>query len=428
MNRGGVTRRLVNFAFALVGHVPGGLGHVTVVANLIIAGMSGTAAADAVATGTVLIPSMIRNNYSPGFAAAISACAAAIGPMVPPSVAFVIFGSLTSVSINQLFLGGILPGLLMGLYLMVAVFVVARRRGYGAGVPRARLYEVRRTLLHALPAMVAPIIVVGGIVGGVVTATEAGAIAVLYTAILAIIYGEMSWRDISPMLTEVVLMTAVIYLMLGVFNILSWILAIEQIPQQATSFFLSFTDNWVVVLLIINVVLLICGMFMEPVPMMVLLGPTLMPVAIHYGIDPVHFGVMFVLNICIGIVHPPIGTNMFITCALAKCSIGQYTREAVPFLIALLLLLAVVTYIPAVTLTIPRLLGRPQRRNASIIQRGHAARHSSCQRGVGQYRFPRFDWEGRYQRGHEAARAANRQSAGLSTEPDGPRIGAGPHP
>jgi tripartite ATP-independent transporter DctM subunit len=357
MNRGGVTRRLVNFAFALVGHVPGGLGHVTVVANLIMAGMSGTAAADAVATGTVLIPTMIRKNYSRGFAAAISACAAAIGPMVPPSVAFVIFGSLTSVSINQLFLGGILPGLLMGLYLMVAVFVVARRRGYGAGVPRAMLYEVRRTLLHALPAMVAPIIVVGGIVGGVVTATEAGAIAVLYTAILAIIYGEMSWRDISPMLTEVVLMTAVIYLMLGVFNILSWILAIEQIPQQATSFFLSFTDNWVVVLLIINVVLLICGMFMEPVPMMVLLGPTLMPVAIHYGIDPVHFGVMFVLNICIGIVHPPIGTNMFITCALAKCSIGQYTREAVPFLIALLLLLAVVTYIPAVTLTIPRLLG-----------------------------------------------------------------------
>jgi C4-dicarboxylate transporter, DctM subunit len=357
MNRGGITRRLVDFAYTLVGHVPGGLGHVTVVANLIMAGMSGTAAADAVATGTVLIPSMIRNNYSPGFAAAISACAAAIGPMVPPSVAFVIFGSLTSVSISQLFLGGILPGLLMGLYLMVAVWIVARRRGYGAGVRRATLREIGRTFLYALPAMLTPIWVVGGIVGGIVTATEAGAVAVLYTAILTIVYGEMRWRQVFPMLSEVVLMTAVIYLMLGVFNVLSWILAIEQIPQQATGFFLSFTDNWAVVLIVINVVLLIAGMFMEPVPMMVLLGPTLMPVAVHYGIDPVHFGVMFVLNICIGIVHPPIGTNMFITCALARCSIGHYTREAVPFLIALLLLLALVTYIPAVTLTLPRILG-----------------------------------------------------------------------
>ncbi len=357
MNRGGITRRLVDFAFTLVGHVPGGLGHVTVVANLIMAGMSGTAAADAVATGTVLIPSMIRNDYSPGFAAAISACAAAIGPLVPPSVAFVIFGSLTSVSIGQLFLGGILPGLLMGIYLMVAVWIVARRRGYGAGVQRATLREIGRTFLYALPAMLTPIWVVGGIVGGIVTATEAGAVAVLYTTILTIVYGEMRWRQVFPMLNEVVLMTAVIYLMLGVFNVLSWILAIEQIPQQATNFFLSFTDNWAVVLIVINVVLLVAGMFMEPVPMMVLLGPTLMPVAVHYGIDPVHFGVMFVLNICIGIVHPPIGTNMFITCALARCSIGHYTREAVPFLIALLLLLAVVTYIPAVTLTLPRFFG-----------------------------------------------------------------------
>lgn len=357
MNRGGITRRLVAFASTLVGHVPGGLGHVTVVANMVMAGMSGTAAADAVATGTVLIPSMIRKQYAPGFAAAISACAAAIGPLVPPSVAFVIFGSLTSISIEKLFLGGIVPGALMGLYLMAACYLVARWRGYAAGQTRARLREIGKAFFWSLPALLTPVWVVGGIVGGIVTPTEAGAVAVFYTAVLALFYREMRWRDVQPMLTETVIMSAVIYLMLGVFNILSWILAIEAIPQAVTAFFLSFTHDRLIVLLVINLVLLAAGMFMEPVPMMVLLGPMLLPVATSYGMDPVHFGVMFVLNICVGIVHPPIGTNMFITCAIARCSVGHYTREAVPFIAALLLLLALVTYFPAVTLSVPHLLG-----------------------------------------------------------------------
>ena len=358
MNHGGITKRLVAFATALVGHLHGGLGQVTIVANVIMAGMSGTAAADAVATGTVLIPSMIREGYSRGFAAAISASAATIGPIIPPSVAFIIFGSLTSVSIGQLFLAGFLPGLLMGLYLMIACYLVARRRGWRGTGERAGARVVWRIFGHALPSMFTPVVVLGGIVGGIVTATEAAAVAVLYSLFLGLCYRELKLEHARTILTETVVMTAVIYLLLGIFNLLGWILAVGQIPQAITAGFLSLTDSPIVALLLINVALLLFGMVMEPVPMMVLLGPMLVPVAQQYGVDPVQFGVIFVLNILIGVVTPPIGTNMFIACAIARCKVGEFSREALPFLAALIVLLLMITYIPGNTLWLPEMLMR----------------------------------------------------------------------
>ena len=358
MNAGGITARLVDFSTTLVGHIHGGLGHVTVVANVIMSGMSGSAAADAAATGSVLIPSMIRQGYTPGFAAAISASAACIGPIIPPSIAFVIFGSMTGVSIGRLFLAGVVPGLLMGVYLMAACYLVARRRGYGAAVRRATAGEVWRSFLRAGPAMLTPVVVLGGIVAGVVTPTEAAAVAVLYSLILGLAYRELGWQAVPGMLGEVVVMTSAVYLLLGVFNLLGWILAIEQIPQTLAQGALALTDQPWLILLVINVVLFVLGIPIEPVPLMVILGPMLVPVVAKYGIDPVHFGVVFVFNVVLGVITPPVGTNMFITCSIANCSVGAFTRESWPFIAALVLLLGLITYVPAITLFLPGLLLR----------------------------------------------------------------------
>jgi C4-dicarboxylate transporter DctM subunit len=356
MNHGGVTRRLVNFASTLVGHVHGGLGHVTIVANVIMAGMSGTAAADAAATGQVLIPSMIKRGYSRGFAAAISASAATIGPIIPPSVAFIIFGSITNVSIGALFLAGFIPGLLMGVYLMAACWLVSRRRGYGADRARAGIGEIGRTFVAAAPALLTPFWVLGGMILGVVTPTEAAAVAVVYSLILGVAHGELEWRHAPAILTEVAVLTSAIYLLLAVFNVLGWILAVEQIPQTVVAGFLALTDSPAMALLIVNALLLLLGILIEPLPLLVILGPMLVPVIESYGIDPVHFGVVFVLNVLIGVVTPPIGTNMFITCAIAKCPVGEFTRESWPFILALILLLLLITYVPSLTLFLPRLL------------------------------------------------------------------------
>jgi C4-dicarboxylate transporter, DctM subunit len=243
-------------------------------------------------------------------------------------------------------------------YLMAACWVVARRRGIGRPRPRANSGEIGRTALAATPAMLMPVFVLGGMVAGIVTATEAAAVAALYSLFLGLLHRELRWSHAGRVLTETTITTSVIYLLLGVFNLLGWILAIEQVPQAVTRVFLDMTDSAVVALLIMNVILLLLGMIMEPVPMMILLGPMLIGISGQYGVDPVHFGVVFVLNTLIGVVTPPIGLNMFIACALARAPIGEFTREAMPFLVALVLLLLMITYIPGLTLWLPELLMR----------------------------------------------------------------------
>ncbi|MBL8699128.1 MAG: TRAP transporter large permease [Alphaproteobacteria bacterium] len=356
MNTGGTTERLVRLANVMVGRFTGGLGHVTIVSNMIMAGMSGSAAADAAGTGSVLIPAMKRAGFSPSFSAALTAAASTIGPIIPPSIPFVVFGVLASVSIGRLFLGGAIPGVLMGLYLMVAVYVIAKRRGYARGAPPAK-GELRKALWEALPALALPAIIIWGIVGGVVTPTEAAVIAVLYALFLGtIVYRELTWTNLQAIFGEAALTTASVMFIVAAAALLAWVLTRQQAGPALVSFVLSISRDPYIVLLVLNVILLILGCFLETLSLMILLVPVLMPLIKALGIDPVHFGVMFTLNLMIGLITPPVGMSMFIACRIANIQITEFAREIGPFVLALVAVLLVVTYFPSVVLFLPNLL------------------------------------------------------------------------
>ncbi len=356
MNTGGVTARLVRLANALVGRFTGGLGHVTVASNIIMAGMSGSAAADAAGTGSVLIPAMRRAGFSAGFSAALTAAASTIGPIIPPSIPFVVFGILAGVSVGQLFLAGAVPGLLMGLYLMIAVYIVSRRRGYARGAPPAK-GELRAALLAALPALMLPVIILVTIVHGVVTPTEAAVLAALYALLLGlVVHRELTWRSLCAIFVESALTTATVMFIVAASALLAWVLTRQLAGPTLVASVTALSAEPVVVLLVLNLLLLVLGCFLETLSLMILLVPILMPLVRSLGIDPVHFGVVFTLNLMIGLVTPPVGMSMFISCRIAGIGIGEYAREVAPFLLALLAVLLVVTLVPGVALFLPNLV------------------------------------------------------------------------
>lgn len=356
MNTGGTTQRLVAFANVLVGRFTGGLGHVNVVSNMIMAGMSGSAAADAAGTGSVLIPAMARAGYSRPFAAALTAAASTIGPIIPPSIPFVVFGVLASVSIGRLFLGGAIPGLLMGLYLMIAVYIIAKRRGYARGEKPTR-QQVWTAFKDALPALMLPVIIIWGIVGGVVTPTEAAVLAVLYALFLGtVVYRELTWKTIWAMFGEAAMTTATVMFIVAASALLAWVLTRQQAGPALVKLVTSISTDPFVILLMLNVLLLILGCFLETLSLMILLVPVLLPLIKALNIDPVHFGVMFTLNLMIGLITPPVGMSMFIACRIARIQIVEFAREVWPFVIALVGVLLVVTYFPSVVLFLPNLL------------------------------------------------------------------------
>ena len=356
MNTGGTTQRLVRLANVLVGRFTGGLGHVNVVSNMIMAGMSGSAAADAAGTGSVLIPAMARAGYSRPFAAALTAAASTIGPIIPPSIPFVVFGVLASVSIGRLFLGGAIPGLLMGLYLMAAVYIIARRRGYARGA-KPTGGEVWTAFRDALPALMLPAIIVWGIAGGVVTPTEASVLAVLYALFLGtVVYRELSWDSTFAIFGEAAMTTATVMFIVAASALLAWVLTREQAGPQLVRLVTSVSTDPFIILLVLNVILLVLGCFLETLSLMILLVPVLMPLIKTLGIDPVHFGVMFTLNLMIGLITPPVGMSMFITCRIAGIQVAEFAREIWPFVIALVGVLLLVTYFPSVVLFLPNLV------------------------------------------------------------------------
>ena len=357
MDRGGITRRLVDFAAIFVGRITGGLAQVLIGTNLVMSGVSGAATADCAATGSVLIPALTRAGYSAAFASALTAAAATVGPIIPPSIMFVIYGAITNVSIGALFLGGVLPGFLMGLYLMIAAYIISRRRGYPKMVtPPWR--EVIRITIDAMPALVMPLLVLGGIVGGVFTPTEAGAVAAVYCFLISIfVYRDLKLAEVPALLLQTGILTAAVMLIVSAASLIGWILARERVPDLLVAGFTQWTSSPAVFLACINVFLLLLGFFFEAVSLLILVTPVIMPLVYSYGIDPVHFGVMMCLNLTLALIHPPIGMNMFIVCAIGKVSVRDYTREVIPFLIVLILALICIIYIPSLVLYLPHLLG-----------------------------------------------------------------------
>ncbi len=357
MNRGGLARRLIDFAKSLLGTLPGGLAHVNIVAAMLFGAISGSAVAAVSAIGGVLGPRMEEEGYDRNFSAAVNITSATTGLLIPPSNVLIVY-SLASggVSIAALFLAGYLPGILVGRSLMLVAGTFAVRNKYPVS-DRVPLGEVLRKLAQAFPSLLLVVVVIGGIVGGVFTATEAAAVAVLYAFVLGFVYREIAIRDLPKIFLDSALTTGIVMLLIGTSIGMSWIMAYENIPQNVTASLVALTDNRVVILLIINMILLAVGTFMDMTPAVLIFTPIFLPIAIELGIDPVHFGIIMVLNLCVGLCTPPVGSVLFVGVGVAKTTIARVIRPLLPMFIAMLVALIVVTYVPAISLWLPSLFG-----------------------------------------------------------------------
>jgi tripartite ATP-independent transporter DctM subunit len=357
MNRGGIARRLIEFAKALLGGLPGGLAHVNVLAAMLFAAISGSSVATASAVGSIMGPRMEEDGYERSFGAAVNITSATTGLIIPPSNVLIVF-SLASggVSITALFLAGYLPGILVGLSLMLVAGVLSVRRRYPVA-PRTGLRETGKRFLAALPSLLMLVIVMGGIVTGIFTATEAAAVAVLYALVLALAYREITPRDLPEILLSTSATTAIVLLLVGTSIGMSWILAYENIPQNVSLALIGLTENKILILLIINLILLAVGVFMDITPAVLIFTPIFLPIAIQLGVDPTHFGIIMVLNLCIGLCTPPVGTVLFVGVGVAQTSITRVIRPLLPLYIAMIVALMIVTYVPGLSLWLPGLFG-----------------------------------------------------------------------
>jgi C4-dicarboxylate transporter, DctM subunit len=356
MNTGGMTERIFRFAHSLVGHFKGGLGQVNVLGSMVFAGMSGSALADAMGLGAIEVKAMVKAGYQPRFAAAVSAASATIGPVIPPSVPLVIYGSMTGVSVGALFLGGVVPGVLMGLAMMVTVYVIASKRNYPRE-QRASRREVARSLLGGLAALATPLLIMGGILSGAFTPTEAAVVACLYAMFLGmVVYREMVWADLPRILWETVQQTAQVMFIVAAAGLFGWLLIFLRVPDALIAWLTTLSDSPLSVLLIINLILLLLGCFMEGIAIMLLTIPIFVPIISKLGIDPVHFGVLMTLNLMLGMLTPPVGMVLYAMSSVACVPMMELARELVPFLIALVVVLAMITVLPAMVTWLPTLV------------------------------------------------------------------------
>ncbi len=357
MNKTGITTRLVKFSNILVGHWRGGLAHANIVASIFFAGMTGAAVSDTAAIGTMLIPAMEEDGYDLDFSASVTAASSIIGPTIPPSNMMVIYGSLMNVSIAGLFAAGFLPGLLLGGLLMILSAIISIKRGY----PRSTKTTFIEKLIgfkDAIIPLLMPIIILGGILSGIFTPTEAAAVAVAYALIIGFfVLKSLKLVDLPPMFINTAKITGVVFLIIGTASIVSWVLAINQVPQMIADFLLSTTGNPKIILLLIIILMLIVGMFMDIAAALIILGPILHPIAVSMGISPIHFGIIMVLSLNIALMTPPVGACLFVVCSITKLKLGQISRAIVPFILVEIVALFIIAYVPVISTFIPNLLG-----------------------------------------------------------------------
>lgn len=357
MFQGGMSKRLVNFSDALIGHFPSGLAMVSILACMFFAAITGSAIAATAAIGGLMIPLMVQQGYDAEFAAPLLATAGSIGPIIPPSIPLLLYGVIANASVAKLFIGGFVPGILMGLALMFFSYFIGKKRNYRGREKRAPLGDVIKYGKDAILALLTPIIIIGGIMSGVFTATESGAIAVAYSLVIGLfVYKELTMKKIYELLLDTAKTTGIVLIVVAFASLFTWVLTINQLPQQVTALLGEVAHNKIILLFIINIILLIAGTFIDTVSALVIFAPLFLPLTTKFGIDPVHFGLILSVNLTIGMCTPPLGVCLFVSSSIAKISLKDMMRDLIPLLVALLIVLAMVTYIPQTVLWLPNLL------------------------------------------------------------------------
>ncbi|POR00005.1 ABC transporter permease [Alkalispirochaeta sphaeroplastigenens] len=356
MNGGGITERIFTFAKTLVGHLQGGMAHVNIFASLIFSGMSGSALADAGGLGQLEIKSMRDEGYDDGFAGGVTAASCIIGPLVPPSTSLIIYAVVADQSIERLFIAGFIPGVLTALTLMIMSAFLARRRNYPRG-ERASLAEIWTSYKRAFCALLTPVIILAGIFSGVFTPTEAAIVAATYSLFIgALVYRELTWKKLFHIILESVKTTGTIFLLVLGVSLFGWIIAREQMPLRVAQAFLAFSENPIILLLSINILLLVLGAIIDALPLLIILVPVLLPTVLAAGVDPVHFGIIVVFNLMIGILTPPMGTALFVVSRVGNIPFHVLTRGVLPFLVPLVITLLLLVFFPQISLFLPGLL------------------------------------------------------------------------
>lgn len=357
MNYTGVTKRIMDFCEIVTAHLPGGLAQVNVLLSTVMGGLSGSNLADAAMEAKMLIPEMTKKGFSLPFSSVVTAASSMITPLIPPGIAMILYGCIANVSIGKLFVSGIGVGSLLCISMMILVGIISKKRHYGKLTEEKLTYEkVMRALKPAFLPLLLPIIIIGGIRIGIFTATEAGAVAILYAVFLGFIYRDMQVSDIFRSLKETAASTSSIMLIVSAASVYSWILTREQVPQMLTAWMLETIDNRFVFLIAVNIFLLIVGMFIEGNASMIILVPLLAPIAAQYGINEIHFAMIYIFNNAIGALSPPMGTLMFVTCSISKCPTAAFIKEAIPFYILLVIDLLLITYFEPFTLFLVNLV------------------------------------------------------------------------